>query len=160
MPEAPQLVCNLGKDPKVEGAYIGREWAGRKASEWANPHRVGHDTPANRRRAVWAYFLDLMNNPVRLRIHELRGKPLLCWCAPGLCHGHALAWILAHQEFHGKPCPRCGQALQSRMNFHEERGWNLLYEQGPCPSCSFYCFRHAARGFTIDTIEEWAKVER
>lgn len=164
MTEGPRVVGNLGIDRGAQGVYIGRAWAGRLQSEWANPFRVGDDTPTNRREAVWKYFVWLMASDLRLRIHELRDKQLLCWCHPALCHGHVLAWIIANQEFHAAPCPRCGGPLESRMNYHHSpatkatKEWNLLYEQGPCPSCRYYRFRHAVADFGVHTIEEWAKV--
>lgn len=154
--ERQPIVLNLSEAKEAPGIYIGRKFAGRPASEWANPFRVGDDTPENRRNAVWLYFRMIMDNPLRMRIHELRGQPLLCWCAPKLCHGHALAFILAHQEFHATPCPRCNAPLASRMNWHAEKTWNLLYEQGPCPECAYYRFRHARRDLTIADIEAFA----
>lgn len=154
MSHQPITVHNLGQRPDAPGIYIGREWAGRRASEWANQFRPASNGDMDRQKAVWSYLVDLMDKPLRLRIHELRGQDLLCWCAPKLCHGHALAFVLANQHFHEAPCRWCGEPLVSRMNFWSQGGWSMLYEQGICrkPGCGYYGFAHRARGFTIDNL--------
>ena len=63
--------------------YIGRP------SKWGNPFFVGaHGT----REAVIARYRQwLMTQPQLLAdLHELRGRDLVCYCAPLPCHGHVL----------------------------------------------------------------------
>lgn len=77
--------------------YIGRAVPRRKVEEsrWGNPFKIYANgmreaairlhrewvTTSDEPRAVW----------VREHVHELRGKTLVCWCAPNACHGDVLA---------------------------------------------------------------------
>lgn len=71
--------------------YVGRP------SRWGNPHRVGycgvcrdiHDS----RSAVAAFQRDLTPAMIRNIKKHLRGKNLVCWCAPGPCHADVLLEI-------------------------------------------------------------------
>ena len=73
-----------------EGAeYIGRAcnhkpWRLRR-SKWHNPFRGG--TPEEN---LARYEQHLHDSGLINDIHELRGRDLACWCAPGPCHGDAL----------------------------------------------------------------------
>lgn len=61
-----------------------------EGSHWANPYRIKSE--AERQRAITNYRAGLMANPVLLlRIPELQGKRLGCWCAPKACHCSVLA---------------------------------------------------------------------
>lgn len=67
-----------------EGVYIGRP------SKWGNPFVIGKD--GNREEVVRKYREYLLAN-FELRAQaqeELRGKNLICWCAPQACHGDVL----------------------------------------------------------------------
>lgn len=78
-----------------EGAvYIGRP------SLWGNPfsHQEGTSATykvASREEAIAAYRLYLMDHPELMERarKELRGKDLVCWCAPKACHGDILLEI-------------------------------------------------------------------
>jgi hypothetical protein len=65
--------------------YIGRP------SKWGNPFRIGTD--GDREEVMRKYVAWLLDHPevVEEARRELKGKVLGCWCAPNLCHGHALA---------------------------------------------------------------------
>jgi len=67
--------------------YIGRP------SRWGNPFRL--EDFATREECVAAYREWLMNKPelVAAARSELRGKDLVCFCAPKLCHGDVLAEV-------------------------------------------------------------------
>ena len=73
--------------------YIGRG----RGSIWGNPFtfKPGTSAPyvvATREAAVEAYRLWLLRQPELLvRVKELRGKVLGCWCKPAACHGDILA---------------------------------------------------------------------
>lgn len=140
-------VANLSKAPDAAGEYIGREFAGRKPSAWMNPHKVGTDTPDNRRAAVWSYLKTILDSPQRFEIESLRGQTLLCWCAPSLCHGTALALLLHLKQWHGAPCKRCGRPITSIINgFWHSPTDLLIYESAPpCPACGHYHFSHRGR---------------
>lgn len=96
----PTLVVNV-KHAKCE-VYCGRAMPGQgyhETSVWANPYRI--KVEAERPRAITNFKADLLDNPVLLlRIPELRGKVLGCWCAPKACHCHVLA------ELADAPAPR------------------------------------------------------
>ena len=76
-------------------AYVGRRWTmggwNLPAHTLANPFTLSrHGTPEA---AVAAYIRHLIDRPELLdQAAALRGKVLACWCAPNLCHAHAIAW--------------------------------------------------------------------
>ena len=73
--------------------YIGRG----EGSIWSNPYAIS-DT--RNREYVVAMFTDyLLKKPSLLqRIFELKDKTLGCFCAPQLCHGDMIVWMLEHAE--------------------------------------------------------------
>lgn len=147
-----------------DGLYIGRRFGGYEASHWANPFLVGKDTEENRKTAIWKYVLHILDSPMRFHLDQLRqADRLICWCAPKLCHGHVLQWIMEHQQFRA-PCNKCGEPLLSKMNIHKhDLGPNraLVYEQGEChnPKCRHYRFTHTAY-IEPDTIPDWVAARR
>jgi hypothetical protein len=77
-------VLNKHAAGKHGGAiYIGR------GSKWANPFRIGFDGD---RAAVIAKYADWLRDQHYLlrELDELRGRDLLCFCAPSACHGDLL----------------------------------------------------------------------
>ena len=77
-------VLNKKRDGLPAGAiYIGRP------AKWGNPFVIGRD---GSREQVIAKFRDyvLRNGTLMADLHELRGKDLVCWCAPCACHGDLL----------------------------------------------------------------------
>jgi len=63
--------------------YIGRP------SKWGNPFEIGRD--GTREEVVEKFKTYLLNNnELMASLEELRGKNLLCWCAPKACHGDIL----------------------------------------------------------------------
>ena len=109
-PATPQVLNTqiLGLHPNVvpDGAlYIGRHtrngWA---CSKWHNPFRVGPD--GDRAEVIRKYRAWVCDEPeLMAALPELRGKDLICWCAPLACHGDVLL-ELARQER-----PASGQRL-------------------------------------------------
>lgn len=74
--------------------YVGRP------TKWGNPysHRAGTLAKfqvASRDEAVEAYERNLLANPALMEAarQELRGKDLVCWCAPLRCHADVLLRI-------------------------------------------------------------------
>ncbi|MGY6409898.1 MAG: DUF4326 domain-containing protein [Alkalilacustris sp.] len=99
LPSRPVRVLNareVGRD--VPGAvYCGRP------SPWGNPFRIGKD---GTRAEVVAKFREwLMARPelVAKARAELRGRDLICWCAPAACHCDVLAEVANAPEEGGKP---------------------------------------------------------
>jgi len=63
--------------------YIGR------GSKWGNPFRIGND--GNRATVIAKHDIWLRDQHHLLRaLDELRGRDLLCFCAPTPCHGDLL----------------------------------------------------------------------
>ena len=71
--------------------YIGREdrFGRWPASHWHNPFKIGKH--GDRSEVIAAYRDHLEHSPgLKLRLPELRGKVLGCWCHPEPCHGDLL----------------------------------------------------------------------
>lgn len=76
-------VLNKRFDGIPDGAvYIGRP------SDWGNPFTVGKD--GTRDEVIAKYVEWYHSSGLDARIHELRGKNLVCWCSPQRCHGRFL----------------------------------------------------------------------
>lgn len=75
------------KHNATEGVYIGRP------SIWGNPYEIGRD--GNRREVLARYeiYLELHSELREKAKAELKGKDLICWCAPLACHGDILLKI-------------------------------------------------------------------
>lgn len=142
------------------GLYVGRAYDGLQESPFLNPFSVGQDTHENRVEAVWRHLRWFLQQPQRLRLDEIEAAPaIVCWCAPGLCHGHNLQWCVEARQFHREPCPNCNQmGVQSILNgfdYLDAAERFLVYENGQCPSCRHYRFRHHGH-VTRETVPFWA----
>jgi hypothetical protein len=81
-------VLNKHKAGVPAGAvYIGR------GSKWGNPFRIGSD--GDRATVIIAkYECWLRDQHHLLRVlDKLRGRDLICFCAPLACHGDLLMWL-------------------------------------------------------------------
>jgi hypothetical protein len=85
----PDKVVNIHRDNY--DVYIGRG----KGSIFGNPFPI---TERCDRECVIALFTDyvLKTPSVLSRLHELKDKVLGCFCAPNLCHGDMIVWMLEH----------------------------------------------------------------
>lgn len=82
------------RDPDIpsDAVYVGRP------SKWGNPYThlstktLADRDVATRQEAVDAYRDYLVNERPDLMaaLHELKGRDLVCWCAPQACHGDVL----------------------------------------------------------------------
>jgi hypothetical protein len=63
-------------------SYIGR------GSKWGNPFVIGKD--GSRDEVIAKYEAYLVSSGLIDDIHELRGRNLVCYCAPLRCHGDIL----------------------------------------------------------------------
>ena len=73
--------------------YIGRPaWRyGLCGSFWANLPLPPNATDSERACAAMDYETRLTCDAARMgRLHELRGRDLVCWCSPKPCHGAVL----------------------------------------------------------------------
>lgn len=84
---------NKYKDGVPAGSvYIGRP------SKWGNPFVIGKD--GSREEVIAKYRLWLLARPevVAAAKSELRGKNLVCFCAPLACHGDVLIEVANSAE--------------------------------------------------------------
>lgn len=73
---------------KISGIPDGAVYIGRP-TKWDNPFKVTSTCP--RELSIKKFELYLLNNQELLRsLHELKGKDLVCYCAPLPCHGDVL----------------------------------------------------------------------
>lgn len=71
------------RDPNVPGdaVYVGRP------TKWGNPFVIGKD---GSREVVIAKYATYIVGRYTHKLHELRGKDLVCWCHPLPCHADVL----------------------------------------------------------------------
>lgn len=87
-----QKVLNKYKDfIPSDAVYIGRP------SKWGNPFAIGRDGDRNEVIEKYAHWIVLQPHLIEAAKQELKGKVLVCFCAPLACHGHVLQ-IIAEQE--------------------------------------------------------------
>lgn len=76
-------VLNKKQDGVPEGAvYVGRP------SMWGNPFQIGRD--GDRAEVIRKFTAWFLESPLTYQLHQLRGKDLVCWCAPEACHADVL----------------------------------------------------------------------
>lgn len=66
-----------------DAVYVGQ------STKWGNPYAPVRDE-RNRQRVIDAYERHLYSSGLIEQIGELRGKDLVCWCAPKACHADVL----------------------------------------------------------------------
>jgi len=79
---------HTGKKVPEGAVYIGRP------TKWGNPFEIGKD--GTREQVVEKYKMwitEFAPDLVAAAKLELRGKDLVCWCAPKACHGDVLIEI-------------------------------------------------------------------
>jgi len=89
----PKVYNKRDKNVPADAIYVGRP------SVFGNPFAMREHTKANRDKVCDAFENMCSLNPkFRERIkQELRGKDLVCWCAPARCHADTLLRI-ANEE--------------------------------------------------------------
>lgn len=86
----PKVLNKRGMAKLPEGAvYVGRP------SKWGNPFVIGRDGSRRvvmRKYAQWvsARMKDYKDDFGKEMVRELKGKDLICWCAPEACHADIL----------------------------------------------------------------------
>jgi hypothetical protein len=90
-----------------DSVYVGRP------SRWGNPFQIGRD--GTRAEVIAKHRAWLCDQPKLLAaLPELRGRDLVCWCAPAACHGDTLlelanetddgrVWRIASHDKHHHP---------------------------------------------------------
>jgi hypothetical protein len=81
----------VGKHSTETRVYVGRP------SKWGNPFVIGRD--GTRDEVIAKYRAWIVDQPALLAaLHELRGKDLVCWCAPERCHADVLLKLAARDR--------------------------------------------------------------
>jgi hypothetical protein len=86
-------VLNYKFDGLPGGAeYIGRAMPryGLQASKWANPFMIDRDGARDEVVVLYERWLRDERPDLMAALPELRGRDLVCWCAPKPCHGDVL----------------------------------------------------------------------
>lgn len=79
----PRVLNKRHRGNPVVAVYVGRP------SKWGNPFEIGKD--GTRQDVVIRYSEWICEQPALLAaLPELRGKDLVCWCAPAMCHADVL----------------------------------------------------------------------
>lgn len=88
---APKVFNKHHKNAPIDAIYIGR------GSPWGNPFVIG--VHGNRDQVIQQYHALVHSDPANLATikRELKGKHLVCFCAPKPCHGDVLLRI-ANEE--------------------------------------------------------------
>ena len=102
-------VYNIHKDEiPADAVYIGRAWRGRPESPFHNPYILRREKDRDKicdRHKEW-----LLGQPELIeRIkQELKGKNLICFCAPRRCHGDLLLAIANGGDIEAEPAGQVG----------------------------------------------------
>ncbi len=78
-------VRDAGKKNTETQTYVGRP------SKWGNPFVIEVD--GDRREVIWKFEKYLLASPLMNDLDELRGKDLVCFCAPEQCHADSLLFF-------------------------------------------------------------------
>ncbi len=76
-------VKQIGKRPAADRVCVGRP------SKGGNPFVIGRDVSRDDVVAKCRAWI-VRQPPLMAALHELRGKNLVCWCAPERCHAEVL----------------------------------------------------------------------
>ena len=69
--------------------YIGRKNAHISTFKWGNPFKIDAKNSRIKVISLFEKYL-LTNTELLVKVSELKGKKLGCWCAPLPCHGEIL----------------------------------------------------------------------
>ena len=70
--------------------YIGRAFAEFAESEWHNPFRIRPGF--GRKEVIQEFKAYLLAHPeLMVKLKDVKGKTLGCWCKPKACHGDVIA---------------------------------------------------------------------
>jgi hypothetical protein len=92
-------VVSLRHEQIGDAVYVGRANPRRGLAEsaFANPYKIGQD--GNRAEVIEKYRSWLVGRQeLVLKLHELRGRRLACWCSPEPCHADVLEELVDADE--------------------------------------------------------------
>ena len=81
-PKEPRVLNRREVSVPGDAVYVGRP------SKWGNPFHIGLD--GDRQEVILRYRKYLGSELRKQAREELRGKDLVCWCAPLPCHADVL----------------------------------------------------------------------
>lgn len=91
MPKMPRVWNQRDKKIPADAVYVGRP------TRWGNQYKIGDESfgaPMTRQDVVEHFRASVVSPEIRAKIREeLRGKDLVCWCAPHSCHADVLLEI-------------------------------------------------------------------
>ena len=85
----PKVYNKYHKDAPKGAVYVGRP------SKWGNPYAIGVNTSREQAIDYYRQFVSKHHDEIR---RELRGKDLVCYCAPLPCHADVLLEIANEPE--------------------------------------------------------------
>ena len=79
------VVLNKRDSSTSNAVYIGR------GSKWGNPYRIkDYSNPEERLQVIELYRINELPKFSQAELETLRGRNLICYCAPLPCHGDVL----------------------------------------------------------------------
>jgi len=140
----PQVFNKRASNIPKDAVYVGRP------TKWGNPFSHVDGTLAQfrvgtRDQAVASYRVWLLTTKegeaLLAQLGELRGKDLVCWCAPAKCHADVLLEFANRRPFHyNNYCAECDDEFGPETEA-EEQHWLRDEETGEqlhiCNTCWF-----------------------
>ena len=79
------VVLNKRNRDTSNGVYIGR------GTKWGNPYRIkDYSNPEERLQVIELYRINILPKFSQQELETLKGRTLVCYCAPKPCHGDLL----------------------------------------------------------------------
>ena len=79
------VVLNKRNRDTSNGVYIGR------GTKWGKPYRIkDYSNPEERLQVIELYRINILPKFSQQELETLKGKNLVCYCAPKPCHGDLL----------------------------------------------------------------------
>ena len=103
----PKVYSRRSRDIPAGAVYVGRP------TKWGNPFSI---IPGRPRAMAISLFTEWVMKPEQEALREaakreLRGKDLVCWCAPLDCH----AWVWIKIANFGHQCDECKQVYEEPL---------------------------------------------
>jgi hypothetical protein len=120
MTEMAPRVLNAHHGPAPESAvYVGRgsKWGNETASHL--PHASSQVLVASRAEAIRLWWESFRASPLFEQLGELRGKDVVCFCAPQACHGDVLV-RLANASDRSEEAARVDAEMQPPLTLFDE----------------------------------------
>jgi hypothetical protein len=105
-------VKQVGKRPAADRVYVGRP------SKWGNPFVIGRN--GARAQVIAKYRAWIVQQPALMKaLEELRGKDLVCWCAPEACHADVL--LESRKRMTSRRVSRTSPSATLAFHHHRQR---------------------------------------